>query len=616
MGRATLEEKLKNLPELPGVYIFKDRKGEILYIGKAKVLKKRVKYYFQTSRVVNAKSAVLISKIHSIDYIITDSEVEALILEANLVKEYSPRYNVNLKDDKSYPYIRITAEPFPRVFLTRRIVKDGSRYFGPYTDVKSMRETLRVMKKVFPVRSCSYRIDDETISKGKVKVCLDFHIKKCDGPCEGKVSEEDYRDMIEQVIDFLNGKTRGIVCALREKMSKHSENLNFEEAARIRDQITLIKNHSDKQRVSFLDAEDRDIVGVARGDEDACGVVFRLREGKLIARENFFMEGVENKDRSEILDQFLNQYYIKVDFIPGEIILQEKIEHMDVLKRWLSDKRGAPVRVISPVSGNMRKIVMMCEKNASLLLDEYMLQKTKKRDYISLAVRTLQKDLNMNVPPRRIEAFDISNLGERDAVGGMVTFINGYPRKSEYRRFKIKKVRFQDDYAMMAEVVKRRYIRVLKEKLPLPDLILIDGGIGHLSAVKKVLDSLNLKDQPIIGLAKRLEEVYKPGLSDPQNIARNSPGLNLLRRIRDESHRFAIEYHRKLRKKGLLRSELDSVPGVGEKRKSALLNYFKSVRNIKSATVHELTKVEGISLKTARVIKSYLESEDLGDGSG
>ncbi|RMI16902.1 MAG: excinuclease ABC subunit C [Calditrichaeota bacterium] len=606
-----VKEKLAHLPTQPGVYLFKDRQERVIYVGKAKNLRSRVRSYFQDSRSLDTKTRRLVQQICDIETIIVDSEVEALILEANLIKEHRPRYNVFLRDDKSYPYIRITNEPFPQVFVTRRIVQDGSRYLGPYTDVKHLRHIMRTVRKIFPIRSCKYAIDDRVIAAGKIKVCLDYHIKRCQGPCEGLVSQEEYQAMIRQVEQFLKGKTRELIRELQERMEREAEQLHFEEAARLRDQIRMIEEYNFfPQKVTLSDFEDRDVVAFAHEGEDACAVVFRIRDGKVIGRQHFYLDGVADREAPEIVENFIQQFYLKADSVPPQVLLPVELgEDREVLEEWLSQAAGQRVQLVVPRIGEKRKLVELCQKNARFLLEELLLQKLQRSDYVPFNVRELQKHLKLNKPPRRIEGFDISNIQGKDAVASMVCFIDGRPRKQEYRIFKIRSKDTPDDFAMMHEVVFRRYRRVLEENLPLPDLILIDGGKGQLSSAVRALEELNITDQPIIGLAKRLEEVYLPGLSDPLNIPKRSAGLKLLQQVRDEAHRFAISHFRKQHKKSTLKSPLDEVPGIGPARKQHLLKTFGSLKRIREASVDALKEKGKLPASVAEALKKALEKE-------
>lgn len=607
---ATLEEKLENLPTGPGVYQHKDADGKVLYVGKAKNLRNRVRQYFQKSRSVEPRIDRMLAKATDLDIIVTDSEVEALILEANLIKKLKPRYNVNLKDDKSYPYIVITNEPYPRVFVTRQIRRDGSRYFGPYTDVKNVRSALKTVRDIFMIRSCNYFIDDEVIRKRKIKVCLDYHIKKCEGPCEGLVSQEKYNAMIEQVARLLQGKTETLIQLLREEMERLAGAMKFEEAALLRDRIKGLEAYSEKQKAVALDQIDRDIFAFAAEGDDACGVIFKIRDGKMVGRQHYYMSNVEEKPEAEILETLLQQYYLEADSIPKEIFLSTHIADTDAVQRWLTEKRGEAVTLVQPTQGEEAKLVRLSQSNARFLLDELKLQKMKRADYVPHAVKALQRDLRLPKLPRRIECFDNSNIQGSDPVASMVVFVDGKPKKSEYRKFKIKSVVGPDDFASMREIIERRYTRVLQEGLERPDLIMVDGGKGQLSSAVEILGKLGLGDQPIIGLAKRLEEVFVPGKSEPEMMPKSSSGLRLLQQIRDEAHRFAITYHRSLRAKRTLQTELDLIEGIGKRRAKELLEAFGSVQGVKFATAEQIAEVVGE--KVAAKIAEYFSTVEAG----
>lgn len=587
----TLAEKLDALPTQPGVYLYYNENGTVLYVGKAKNLRARVRSYFQDARHLDPKTARLVRRIRDLHTILVDSEVEALILESNLIKEHRPRYNVVLKDDKSYPYIRITNEPYPRVFVTRRIVKDGSRYLGPYTEVKHLRYIMKTVRRIFPIRSCKFHLDDAVIAAGKVKLCLDYHIKRCQGPCEGLVSEGDYGAMIRQVEQFLKGKTRDLLGELRERMASEAEAMHFEEAARIRDQIEMIEAYNFLPRkVALGDMEDRDVVAIAHEDEDACGVVFRIRDGKVVGRQHYYLAGVAENSLPEILERFLQQFYLGVEDIPRQILLPvAPAEDAHLLEEWLGKAAGQRVELVVPQIGDKKKLVDMCQTNARFLLDELKLQKLQRNDHVAWSVGELQKALKMENPPMRIEGFDISNIQGTDAVASMVCFVNGRARKSDYRIFKIRSKQTPDDFAMMHEAVMRRYRRRLAEGEPLPDLILIDGGKGQLGAALEALRELDIADQPIIGLAKRLEEIFLPGQSEPVMLSKRSGALKLLQQVRDEAHRFAITHFRKQHKKSTLKSPLDEVEGIGPARKQHLLKTFGSLKRIREASLDDLT---------------------------
>jgi excinuclease ABC subunit C len=604
----SLPEKLENLPTGPGVYQHKDAAGKVLYVGKAKNLRNRVRQYFQKSRSADPRIDRMLSLATDLEIIVTDSEVEALILEANLIKKLKPRYNVSLKDDKSYPYIVITNEPFPRVFITRQIIRDGSRYFGPYTDVKNVRAALKAIRDLFQIRSCNFRIDDEAIARKKYKLCLDYHIKKCGGPCEGFVAQNDYLRMIDQVASLLKGRTEQLIESLRAEMESLSDQTRFEDAALLRDRIRGLEAYSEKQKLVDLDQIDRDILAFAADGDDACGVIFKLREGKMIGRQHYYMGNVDRKSEAEILETLLQQYYLDAEDIPEEILLQSELENGDAVTAWLSGKRGNNVALVVPPEGEEAKLVRLSANNARFLLDDLKIQKLKRADEVPFGVKSLKQDLRLEKLPRRIECFDISNIQGTDTVASMVVFSEGKPKKSAYRKFKIHSVDGPDDFASMREVVRRRYARLLEEQGEMPDLIMVDGGKGQLSSAMEVLQQLGLVNQPIIGLAKRLEEVFVPGKSEPELIPKASGGLKLLQQIRDEAHRFAITFHRSLRAKRTLQTELDLIEGIGKKRANELLEAFGSVQGVKFATTEQLAEVVGE--KVASKIREYFADEE------
>lgn len=604
-----LNDKLTHIPASPGVYLFKDKNKKVIYVGKARMLRNRVRSYFQKGSADDPKTIRLRTKIRDVETIVADSEIEALILEANLIKEYKPRYNVNLKDDKSFPYVRVTHEPFPLIFPTRTIVKDGSKYFGPYTDVGLMRSLLKTIKRIFPIRSCNLNLTRENIDAGKFKVCLDYHIKKCHGPCEGIINEQEYAEIVQNVIDFINGRDRIVIEALTQKMNAAANALQFEKAARLRDQVQAIKDFQYRQKMITPEPIDQDLFVAHAEDDDACGVVFKMRQGRVIGRQHFYFDGVEGESLDRILSHLLIRFYQHADFIPDEIYLPIPLEDGANIEQWLSEKSGMKIKLLFPQRGEKAKLLKMAFHNAKLLLEELKLQKMKDKEYIAHSVKALQRDLHLEMPPLRIEAFDISNIQGSDATASLVTFVNGQPLKKDYRRFKIRSKTTPDDFAMMAETIERRYSRQLKDQQALPDLILVDGGKGQLSAALTSLTKLKLKDQPIIALAKRLDEVFVPGISEAQNIPKTSSGLRLLQKIRDEAHRFAIEYHRKLRGKRAVASELDQIAGIGDKRKKQLLQHFGSVKNLKAATLDEIKQVKKIPEKLAQQLWQHFHPD-------
>lgn len=622
-----LSTKLENLPSTPGVYQFKDAKGLLLYVGKAKILKNRVRQYFQSRPQQSGRLLTMISKIRDVEIITTDTEVEALILELNLINELKPKYNVNFKDDKSYPYIVITNEPYPRVFPTRKKRSDGSKYFGPYTDVKNMRYALKSIRDIFMIRSCSLNLTDENISKGKFKVCLDYHIKKCEGPCEGLVSREDYNIMIDEVAKLLNGKTSSLLKEMNQRMNFYSSEMLFEKAAKLRDRINAIDVYSSKQKMVDDEIIDKDIFAFERQDNDGCGMVLKIRDGKVIGKTHFYMNNMLEKADEEIIENLLMEYYNKTDFIPDEIYLQNELENPDTVKDWLEKRKNSRVDFVIPKIGEKYKLVFMVKKNARLMLDELILTKMK-RDFTPPSVDALKRDLKLTKLPRRIECYDISHIQGTDTVASMVVFFDGKPKKSDYRKFKIQSVSNEtgqpDDFLSMREVIFRRFKRYVEQDekknneqaeenknadesfSSVPDLVIIDGGKGQLSSAVQVLDDLGIKNINIIGLAKRLEEVYLPGDTDPQSIPKTSSGLKLLQRVRDEAHRFAVTFHKSLRDKRTLTSELTSIPGVGEKLAKKLLTQFGSVEMIKEKINSDFETFEKtIGKKLSFSLKNY-----------
>lgn len=603
-----LKHKLEQLPNLPGVYLFKSKNGEIIYIGKAKNLRNRVRSYFQKSNIIHPKLKALRRNIHDLETIVVDNEVEALILENNLIKVNKPRYNINLKDDKSYPYICITNEEFPRIFPTRKVIKDGADYLGPFTDVKNLRKILKSIRKIFPIRSCRLPLTEESIQAGKFKVCLDYHIQRCDGPCIGKVSKQEYQQMILKVKKLLQGKTSELIHELKNEMHMAAENLQFEKAAKLRDQINLIENfYFTPPRVSSKKLKDMDILAFSRTKDDGVLVVFRIRDGKVIGKSHTYLSQIEEKSDEEILDYYLSSYYIHKEEIPDEIIVPLESEFLSVYEQYFIDQRNMKVKFTVPQRGDRKKLLQMVQKNADLLLQELLLQKIQKESRLHHSVLMLQKSLRLKNPPIRIEAFDISNIQGKSPVASMVCFENGKPKKSDYRHYHIKSLNTPNDFKMIEEVVQRRYQRVLKENVPRPDLILIDGGKGQLNIAFNVLRELKLSDIPIIGLAKKEEEVFVVGNKEPLQLDKESPEVKLLRHIRDEAHRFAITFHRKTRMKKNMHSILDEIPGIGPKRKKALFQYYGSIKKIAEANIEELASLEGMNKSIASTLKMYLK---------
>lgn len=534
-----LPQKLAQFPDTCGVYLMKNKKGEVIYVGKAVSLIKRVRSYWQKKGGNTPKEAALLSVVADVEYIVTDSEIEALILECNLIKRYRPRYNVLLKDDKAYPLLKVTlAEDFPRVYITRRMKEDGSRYFGPYTEARVLRGVLKSGREIFPLRTCKQKI---ALNKQN-RPCLNFHIQRCLAPCAGLISREDYRKMVDQMCLFLAGRGEEVITHLKGQMEEAARAMEFEKAAQIRDRMRGVESILANQKMVLDRPIDEDVLGLAQRDNLACLIIFFIRQGRLIGREHFILQGGEAPE--EIVSAFIKQHYLKAPAIPSQILLPCRVEEEALVSEWLRQKRGSRVNLKVPKRGEGLRLLELAVKNASLLLAQ------KGKAAPETAAEELKDLLGLKSPPSRIEAFDISNLGDKAAAGSVVVFENGQPKKEDYRRFKIKSAEAPDDYACLEEVVSRRYRRLLEEKSPLPDLIVVDGGRGQLSSVWSILLRLGLEGIPLISLAKREEEIFTLHRSSPILLARDSPTLHLLQHIRDEAHRFALRYHRQLRRKG------------------------------------------------------------------
>ena len=586
--------KIKSVPTEPGVYFFKDKKNDIIYIGKAINLRNRVRSYFQKNKYQTPKNTSMIKRIIDVEWLVVRNEVEALLTEANLIKQHQPYYNVNLKDDKSFPFIRITNEPFPRVFITREIIRDGSKYFGPYTDVVYLRRTLKAIRRIFPVRSCDFYIDQAVIDQKKISLCLDYHIKKCEGPCEGLVSKGHYKEMIDNIVSFLHGKTKSSEIYIHNQMEKASSQLRYEDAGIFRDQLHAIKAFKKKQIKINADFDDRDIIGYAKENDFGVVVIVRIRNGRIASREKLSLSNLDEDDAA-MIKTVITQFYFDTDFIPSEICVQQIPDSVDELLIWLKEKRGKKVDISFPQKGEKAKQVRLAHQNAKLLLGEWVINKKKRKDLIPKMVKQLQDDLQLKVPPRKIECFDISHLGGTNTVASMVCFVDGKPRKNNYRKYNIKSVDGIDDFASIREVVYRRYKRVKEEGDGFPDLIVVDGGKGQLSMAVSALRELGLDYLPIISLAKKLEEVFIPGNSNAQSIHKQSPGLILLRQLRDEAHRFAIEFQRQKRSKSISDSVFLSIKGMGKKKVQRLLSHYSDLNVIANLETGELAKELSIS---------------------
>ena len=587
----TLHEKLKTLPDAPGVYIMKDARDKIIYVGKARVLKNRVRQYFQSGKNHGAKVKAMVAKIADFETIITAGEVEALILECNLIKKYRPRYNISLKDDKSYPYLRITAEDFPRIILTQRVIHDGSRYFGPYTNGLAVKETLALLRKIFPLRTC------KTFAK---RPCLEFHIKRCLAPCAKKISREDYMPFVKSAEKFLEGRTAQIERELSAQMNEAAEALNFEQAARLRDILAAIRKVTEKQKI-VTDMGDADAIGLARLDGETCAQIFFIREGKVTGRESFLLNGTDDEIAAQIVTEFIKQYYSQAQISAAEILLPVTLSEDDskILGKWLG------VKLIEPKRGVKRSLVEMANQNAEKFLAEESARRQLQNAQTIGAVEELKNFLNLPKLPRRMECFDISHIQGAETVASMVVFEDGLPDKKSYRRFKIRSTEGKpDDFLSMREVTSRRYSSTDN----LPDLIVLDGGLGQLSSALEIIRGAG-HQVPVVGLAKQFELIFVEGSSIPVELPRDSQALKLMQRIRDEAHRFAITYHRKLRRVRNLKSELDNVAGIGVKRRTELFKKFGSIDKIKSATVEELSAVPKMTRAAAESLRKFFDAQ-------
>ena len=599
-----IQEQLKKLPAEPGVYLMKDENDKVIYVGKAISLKNRVRQYFQSSKNHTSKVKSMVKNIYKFEYIITDSELEALILECNLIKQYRPKYNVLLRDDKTYPYIKVTLnEDYPRVLKVRQIIKDKSKYFGPYTNTTAVNDTLEIIRNIYPIRTCN--IDIEKAIKNKVRPCLNKHIKKCVGPCTGEVSKEDYGKMIDEIILFLSGKEEKLIELLKEKMNKCATDFNFEDAAMYRDKIKSLEDMIQKQKIDLGSSDlNQDVIAMARAHDEACVQVFFIRNGKIVGREHYILEGVMDSSRESILSSFVKQFYMAQDYIPKEIIIEDEVEDSFVLEEWLSSKKGQKVIIKVPQKGEKKSLVEMVRKNAVEYLEKFSnMNKLKYQKSIG-ALEELKTLIGLENIPKRIESFDISNIQGVDSIGSMVVFTDGKKDKKEYRRYKIKTVVGPNDYDSMAEIVERR----LKYG-DLPDLILLDGGKGQVSSVKKVLDKYNV-NIPLWGMYKDDKHKTKGLISQEKEIEldKTSNLYRFVASIQEEVHNYAISYHRSLRNKSLTKSVLDDIQGVGEKRKKALLTHFKNIEEIKTATFEELLEVEGMNKTSAENVYNFFKS--------
>mgnify|MGYP001004425711 CR=1 FL=1 len=599
----------------------KDEYGRVLYVGKAVNLRNRVRSYFQESAAHSGKTRRLVEKVRDIDFVVTETETEALALESNLIKEYSPRYNVKLKDDKSYPFVKITVrEPYPRVFVTRKVVQDGSLYFGPYTNVSALRETLDILRKIFPVRSCHRKIEPGTSG---MRPCLNFHIRRCLAPCTGRVPQEEYSQHVREIVIFLEGRSRDLIQQITSRMQEAAKRLDFERAAVYRDQLRVLESVTANQKVVSDAGVEQDVVALARDDAGrACVQLFYIRDGLLIGREHFMLDlGIDDDDAS-LIAAFLKQYYAQAAYIPKEILVSGDFDQRESIERWLREKRGTKVALHVPKRGEKKQLVEMARENAAEVLRIAKEEDEQRQFRLQKAIIDLKAALELPDLPNRIECYDISNTQGSDIVASMVVFQDGEPKTSHYRRFRIRDIAGPDDFESMRQVVRRRMAHLCEaadqgEANPSPankvdpfairpDLVVVDGGKGQLNAALSALEELGIEDIPVISLAKREEEVFVPGRSEPVILDRDSEALFLLQRVRDEAHRFAIAYHRRLRGKRALGSILEEIPGVGPKRRKALLQKFSSIEGIRRASIASLTEVPGITEQLARDIKEYL----------
>lgn len=621
-----IEDELKKLPSQPGVYLMHDAKDEIIYVGKAVSLKNRVRQYFQSSRNKSAKIEQMVSRIARFEYIVTDSEMEALVLECNLIKEHQPRYNTMLKDDKAYPYIKVTVgEDFPRVMLARTMKKDKNRYFGPYTSAGAVKDTIDLIHKLYKIRTCSRNLPRDT---GKERPCLNYHIKQCDAPCQGYISKEEYGENIRQVLEFLNGRYDGVLKNLEEKMKAASDAMDFEKAIEYRDLLSSVKKVAQKQKITSSNMEDRDIIAMARDDMDAVVQVFFVREGKLIGRDHFRMSVATAETKGQILSSFVKQFYAGTPFLPKELWVQYELEDMELIGQWLSARKGQKVRITVPKKGDKERLVELAEKNAALVLIQDN-ERNKREEMRTIgAMNQVAQWLGLeNV--RRMEAFDISNISGYESVGSMVVFENGSPKRSDYRKFRIKTVIGPNDYASMKEVLTRRFTHGMEEQKQLknqgvekefgsftrfPDLLMMDGGKGQVNIALEVMEQLGLSI-PVCGMVKddnhRTRGLYYQ--NEEISIDRHSEGFRLITRIQDEAHRFAIEYHRSLRSKSQVRSILDEIPGIGDTRRKSLMRSFQSLDAVREASVEELCQVPGMNRAAAESVYQFFRRKEKGD---
>lgn len=616
MENFNIQEELKKLPGKPGVYLMHDEKDAIIYVGKAISLKNRVRQYFQSSRNKGAKIEQMVTHISRFEYIVTDSELEALVLECNLIKEHRPKYNTMLMDDKTYPFIKVTVnEPFPRVMMARRMKKDKAKYFGPYTSAGAVKDTIELIRKLYHIRSCNRSLPKDI---GKERPCLNYHIHQCYAPCQGYISREEYRKSIDEVVRFLNGNYDPILKELEEKMLDASENLEFEKAIEYRELLASVQKIAQKQKITDTAGDDRDIIAMASEGEDAVVQVFFIRGGRLIGRDHFYLKIAENDTKSEILSSFIKQFYAGTPYIPAELMLPEEIEDQEIIEEWLTTRREHKVRLRIPKKGTKEKLVELAQKNAQMVLKNDKERLKREEGRTIGAVKELEKILGLT-GIIRMEAYDISNTNGFDSVGSMVVYEHGKPKRNDYRKFKIKSVQGSDDYASMNEVLTRRFEHGLRERQDesetggfqaFPDLIMMDGGRGQVNIALEVLEKLNLHI-PVCGMVKddnhRTRGLYFNNVELP--IDRNSECFRLITRIQDEAHRFAITFHRQLRSKGQVHSILDDIPGVGPARRKDLMRSFENIEAIRNATVDDLKELPSMNEKSAQEVYKFFHQD-------
>lgn len=597
-----IEEKLSMLEHTPGVYIMKDSAGKIIYVGKAISLKNRVTQYFRKNKNHSAKVKAMVAHVEELETIITGSEVEALILECNLIKKHRPKYNISLKDDKTYPYLKVsTNEDFPKVFITRRVVRDGGKYFGPYTDVTALNSSMKLLKRLFPLRTCkSMNVD---------RPCLEYHIKRCLAPCHGHISKDEYNDMIKEVCLFLEGRTEQVDEDLERRMLAAADNLEFEQAARLRDQLQAVRKIREKQRI-VTGSGDQDAIGIARSGLGVCVQIFHIRSGKMVGRNHFLIEGSEEESQQDILTAYIKQYYNQAMFVPREVLLPFELSEEDtiLLNEWLTSQKKSRAELVVPKRGTKKDIVEMAMGNAKKSLEDEVTKLKLANAQTLGAVEDLGRYLGLPNPPTRMECFDISHNQGMETVASMVVFEDGVPKKSDYRRFKIRSAEGKpDDFKSMREVTTRRYGKADAE---MPDLIIIDGGKGQLSSALEIIRGAGHLSVPVVGLAKREEEVFREGESEPVILPRDSQALYLIQRIRDEAHRFAITYHRSLRRKRNMVSVLDNVSGIGPARRKVLYDTYGSLEKIKNAEVAEMAKLDGMNITAAEAVYNFFHAKE------